>query len=102
MSPEKQVFDALFDHFRAPADDPLAGLDFSALPWPQTALRRRTQSFHQRNVVRVIRAAQAAGLEVREIAPDGRVIVESKGPEFSDSWDSAIDQATLKVRQRLS
>ena len=41
------------------------------------APRRRVRSFKQRDVARAIRAAKAAGQDVREITPDGRVILGS-------------------------
>ena len=37
--------------------------------------RRRTRSFKQCDITRALRAAKAAGVEVREIMPDGRIIL---------------------------
>jgi hypothetical protein len=59
-----------------PLFDPLAGMDLSNLfkdvkPMP----RRRHRAWTQRDVTRLLRAAKAAGVEVREIMPDGRVIL---------------------------
>lgn len=40
---------------------------------------RRPSSFRQQDIVRALRAASAAGIEVRrfEIAPDGRIAIET-------------------------
>jgi len=48
--------------------------------------QRRVRSFRQRDVVRAIRAAQAAGLTVQAIEPDGRVVLgrEEPGPMSDD------------------
>ena len=75
MTPEKQVLDALLDqYFLAPDDDddPLAGLDFGALPWPK-AIHRHRRSFSQRDVTRALRGAQAAGAPVRVVIEEGRI-----------------------------
>jgi hypothetical protein len=57
-----------------PFHDPLAGMDLAGLfkdvrPEP----RRRHRAWTQRDISRALRAAKAAGVEVREITPDGRI-----------------------------
>ncbi|MGB8900887.1 MAG: hypothetical protein WCC90_17320 [Methylocella sp.] len=76
--------DALFEALAAdsalwpswPFCDPLAGMDLAGLfKNVKPAPRRRHRSWTQRDVTRLLRAAKAAGVEVREIMPDGRVIL---------------------------
>jgi hypothetical protein len=64
-----------------PFCDPLAGMDLAGLfkdvkPEP----RRRSRALNQRDISRALRAAKAAGVGVREIAPDGRIILG--GPDI--------------------
>jgi hypothetical protein len=80
-----------------PFHDPLAGMDLAGLlkdvkPEP----RRRHRAWTQRDIARALRAAKAAGVEVREITPDGRIIlgepVQEAGAEArSNPWDSLFD-----------
>jgi hypothetical protein len=74
--------DSLFEALSAnstlwmPSLDPLAGMDLAGLfTNVKPAPRRRHRAWTQRDVTRLLRAAKAAGVEVREIMPDGRVIL---------------------------
>jgi hypothetical protein len=74
-----------------------AELDFQSI---LSAVKpRRVRSWNQRDVTRALRAAKAAGLAVREIAPDGRLILAPadadqqspnarKTESVSNPWDS--------------
>jgi hypothetical protein len=82
----------------------LAEFDLSFL---RDVPRARRRSFRQRDLSRAIRAAKAAGITVREITADGRLILETGAtaitkPAGAQSWDVAIDQASLKIHPRLS
>jgi hypothetical protein len=87
---EKAFMTDIVDQIQAiMAPDPFevcADLDFSFIK--AMVPKGRSRSFSQRDVMRAIRAAKAAGLEVREIAPDGRVIL---GPvSVATETDDAI------------
>ncbi|HEV7910517.1 MAG TPA: hypothetical protein VGP28_05405 [Methylocella sp.] len=88
--------DALFEALAAdpslwappswPFHDPLAGIDLAGLlkdvkPEP----RRRHRSWTQRDVTRLLRGAKAAGVEVREIMPDGRIILVPTKPILANA-----------------
>jgi hypothetical protein len=63
-----------FERFQSPTTfNPLARANLAGLLKP--APRRRTRSFKQCDIARALRAAKQAGVEVREIMPDGRIIL---------------------------
>jgi hypothetical protein len=64
----------------------LAGLCKDVKPEP----RRRTRSFNQRDIARALRAAKAADVEVREIMPDGRIILGTPSPPDAITEDDDI------------
>ena len=61
---------------------------------------RRVRSFRQRDVERVLRAASAAGVNVREITPDGRVILGDPVQQAPEPNGMAKDAAKV-VADRL-
>lgn len=63
--------------------------------------RARRGSFRQCDVVRAIRAAQAAGLKVREIAPDGRLILGEPVQQAPEPNGMAKDAVHDVVADRL-
>jgi hypothetical protein len=100
--------DSLFEALSAnltlwmPSLDPLAGVDLAGplkdvKPWPQTSRRR---GFNQRDITKALRAAKAAGVEVREIMPDGRIILGSPDRQFPSGNGMAKDAADV-VAERL-
>jgi hypothetical protein len=59
----------IFERFQSPITfNPLARANLAGLPAPR-------RSFKQRDITKALRAAKAAGVEVREIMPDGRLIL---------------------------
>jgi hypothetical protein len=89
------------------ATQSLASLAEFDLSFLRDVPRARRRSFRQRDLSRAIRAAKAAGITVREITADGRLILETGAtaitkPAGAQSWDVAIDQASLKIHPRLS
>jgi hypothetical protein len=67
---------------------------------PSWSTARRVRSCRQHDVVRNLRAAKAAGFEVREITPDGRVILGSPGQQSPEAIGMAKDAADV-VAERL-
>jgi hypothetical protein len=67
---------------------------------------RRQSDFKQSNVTRAFKAAKKAGINVRiDVALDGKlsiVPVESEDAAKPNPWDEVLDQASTKVRPRLS
>ena len=69
-----------------PFHDPLAGMDLSNLfkdvkPWP----RRRHRAWTQRDISRALRAAKAAGVEVRVMIEEGRITLVPTKPVLADA-----------------
>jgi hypothetical protein len=98
------AFDNLADQvLAAMATDPfevMGAMDFQAILAKVPKCRRRP--WNQRDVTRCMRAAKAAGVEVRAIMPDGRVILGAPIPEtpvqsFEDEWDKALGTAAVKI-----
>jgi hypothetical protein len=79
-------------------------LDFGDLfkdvkPWPHVA-PRRVRSCNQRDLARNLRAAKAAGANVREIMPDGRLILGEPDRQIPSGNGMAKDAADV-VAARL-
>ena len=79
-----------------PFHDALTGMDLAGLfKNVKPAPRRRHRSWTQRDVTRLLRAAKAAGVEVREIMPDGRIILGTPLPP--DAIEGDVDDILARL-----
>jgi hypothetical protein len=99
------AYQPLLDDLATQSLASLAEFDLSFL---RDVPRARRRSFRQRDLSRALRAAKAAGITgAGDNRRDGRLILETGAtaitkPAGAQSWDVAIDQASLKIHPRLS